>query len=576
VAGIAGWIALARGAGDESLLGPMLGALEHRGIGGLVGYVERDRKRQAVLGASLHDPAAQIALVLDGTIANARELRARLAGHGFKFGGESAEEVLLRAYQYWDKDLVKQLRGAFAFAIWDARKDRLLIARDRFGEKPLYLHEKSDALYFASEVKSLLHAKIPAQVDLSSLRDCLAYRYVPGPRTLFAGIRKLQPGSYGLWQHGKLHEVRYWVAPDRAPYVKKRNRRPLEGFLASLEEAVALHPAEGILLSGGLDSAVLLALASARGGKPKTFSLGFEGDKTSELPGAAQAAMHFGAVHHEIVMAPHELLSHLEYMISCRDAPLSRASDLAVCRLATEAGRRVKSVLTGDGCDEVLGGYRRYVAQVVCGGVDAFPARLLAPLVSAGRFDTAAAPLKLNGYCNHLLSQPVQARVPAADVERNTSALRRALYMDQTSWLPDQLLERNDRAATGAALEARMPFLDHRLAEYVSGLPDEQRVRRLTTKWILREAARRLLPAPLARRAKAGWRLDVGGWLRNDLRDFTLEHLQGRASATRQYYDAAALDLVLDEHLKGRKNHETLLWMLLNIEIWHRTYAPAR
>jgi asparagine synthase (glutamine-hydrolysing) len=553
MAGIAGWIALARSAADENALGPMLGALEHRGIGELVGYVEQDRKRQAVLGVSLRDPAAHIALVLDGAIANARELRARLLGHGFKFAGESSEEVLLRAYQYWDKDVVKQLRGAFAFVIWDARKDRLLMARDRFGERPLYLHPKDGILRFASEVKALL--KVPCvekRVDLSAVRDCVTYRYVPGPRTLFAGIRKLQPGSYGLWQYGKLHEVRYWTAPDRAPYVKRRNDGALEGFLASLEEAVALHPAEGILLSGGLDSAVLLALASAGQAKPKTFSLGFEGDKASELPHAAQVAKHFGAEHHEMVVAPAELMAHLEYLVSCRDAPVSRPSDLAVCRLASEAGRSAKTLLTGDGCDEVLGGYRRYVGQPASSDAEALPARLLEPLAGESA-----------------------ERTKQDDIDARTSPLRRALYRDQTTWLPDELLERNDRVAAAASVEARLPFLDHRIAEYVSGLPDEQRVRGLTTKWILREAGRRLLPAPLRKRVHADWRLDVAGWLRGELRDFTLDHLQAASSATRHYYDAATLERVLEDHLKGKKNHESLLWTLLNIEIWHRTYSPA-
>jgi asparagine synthase (glutamine-hydrolysing) len=552
MAGIAGWIAAARSAADENALGPMLGALEHRGIAGLVGYVEHDRKRQAVLGVSLRDPAAQIALVLDGTIVNAGELRKRLVGHGFKFAGESAQEVLLRAYQYWDKDLVKQLRGAFAFVIWDARKDRLLIARDRFGEKPLYLHERDGILFFASEVKALLKVpKLEKRVDLSAVRDCLAHRYVPGPRTLFAGIRKLQPGSYGLWQYGKLHEVRYWVPPDRAPYVKRKNDRALEGFLASLEEAVALHPAEGIVLSGGLDSALLLALASARGAKPKTFSLCLEGDKAGGLPQAAQAAKHFGAAHHEIVVPPAELVSHLEYLVSCRDAPVSRPADLAVCRLASEAGRSVKTLLTSDGCDEVIGGERPYVAHAGPGH-EAVPPGLFAPLA------------KESGGADR-----------QSDIEPSTSPLRRALYMKQTTWLPDELLERNDRVAAAASVEAHMPFLDHRVAEYVSALPDGQRVQGLTTRCVLREAGRLLVPAPLRRRTNAGWHFDVAGWLRNELRDFTREHLQGRSSATRQYYDAAALDRLFDEHLKGKRNHEKLLWTLLNIEIWHRTYAPG-
>jgi asparagine synthase (glutamine-hydrolysing) len=548
MAGIAGWIAPAGRAGDENALGPMAGALAHRTQAGeiLSGVVDSDARRQLVLGATLCDEPAAVSLVLDGSIVNAAELRAELTKRGYGFKSSSCEEVLLRAYQDWDKDVVKHLRGAFAFAIWDARKDRLLVARDRFGEKPLYLHEQHGAVYFASEIKALLKAGIAAKADPAAIRDYLAHRYVPGPRTLFAGVRKLPPATYALWQFGKLREVRYWIAPDRNPYAKNgTNAQPVEGFLHSLEEAVKPHRASGIFLSGGLDSGVLAALMSREGAKPRTFSLGFEGDKRSELPHAAALAKHFGTVHQEIVIAPRELLPNLAKLVAYRDAPVSRPSDLAVHRLATEAARVVKTVVTGDGCDEVLGGYRRYVAQM-----NHVPARLFAPLASGGR--------------------PIPS-----DVDERNSTLRRALYIDQTSSLPDQLLERNDRATMAASLQARMPFLDHRIAEYVSALPDEQRVRGFTTKRILRQAARRLMPAPLARRPKGGWRLDVASWLRNDLREFTLEQLQGRSSVTRQYYDAATLDQVLDEHLKGKKNYETLLWTLLNIEIWHRTYTPG-
>jgi asparagine synthase (glutamine-hydrolysing) len=577
MAGIAGWVEPARRAGDEAALGPMLGALAHRGMEGLCGYVDRGERHQAVLGASLCDRPSRIALVLDGTLVNAGELRAQLAAHGFRFAGQSGEEVLLRAYQYWDRDAMKKLRGAFALALWDARKDRLLLARDRFGEKPLYLHQKNGALYFASEAKALLRAGVAAKVDLSAVSDCLAYRYVPGPRTLFAGIRKLAPASYALWQSGKLHEARYWIAPDRNRYAgRDAPADAAAGLLACLEEAVKLQRASGVLLSGGLDSAVLLALMCKSGGAaPATFSLGLEGDRASELPRAAALARHFGTAHQEIVVAPRELAATLPRLVACRDAPVPRASDLAVHRLASEAAARgAKTVLSGDGCDEIVGGYRRYVADRICGGVQAFPARLFAPLVSGGRFDRAAAPLKLNGW-RHRFSTLEESAGVALDADPRASRLRRALYADQMRWLPDHLLERNDRAAAAASLDARMPFLDHRVAEYVSTLPDDQRVRGLTTKWILRTAARKLIPAPLARLRKGGWRIDVGGWLRNDLRDFTLEHLRAASSVTRCYYDPAALDRVLDEHLKGSRNHETLIWTLLNIEIWHRSYKPG-
>jgi asparagine synthase (glutamine-hydrolysing) len=548
MAGIAGWIAPARRARDEHALGPMAEALAHRAQAGetLTGVIDVNAHRQAVLAAMLHDETSGLAVALDGAISNVGELRSELARRGHRFAGQTPQEVLLRAYQDWDKDAVRHLHGAFAFAIWDARKDRLMLARDRFGEKPLHLYERDGALYFASEPKALLRAGIEAKADPDAIRDYLAHRYVPGSRTLFAGIRKLAPATYALWQFGKLREVRYWTAPDRQPYAKNGRRGDaVEGFLHALDEVVKPHAGSAIFLSGGIDSAVLAALMSRDGAKPRSFSLGFEGDKQSELPQAAQLAGHFGIAHHEIIIAPRELLPNLTKLIAHRDAPLARPSDLAVHKLAVESSKVVKSVVTGDGCDEVLGGYRRYVAQV-----NGVPERLFAPLIRGER--------------------PV-----ASDADRKASPLRRALYLDQTGPLPDQLLERTDRATMAASLQARMPFLDHRIAEYVSALPDEQRVRGLTTKWILREAGNRLIPAPLRRRPKGGWRLDVAGWLRNDLRDFTLEHLQAGSSVTRRYYDPASLDRVLAEHLKGKKNYETLLWTLLNIEIWHRTYTPG-
>ena len=570
MAGIAGWIGPSR---DETVLVDMAGALAHRTQPGetVSGVIDSGRQRSLAMAATLCDKPSGIALVLDGLLANATELRAELARRGFAFKGDSAAEVLLRAYQDSDKDLVKRLRGAFAFAIWDSRKERLMLARDRFGEKPLYLAERDGAVYFASEPKALLKAGIDPQADPGALWECLAHRYVPGPRTLFAGIRKLAPASYVMWQFGKLREVRYWSAPDRNPHVDGAAvRDPVAGFLSSLEQAVTPHAGGALLLSGGIDSAVLAALMSRGGTKSRSFSLGFEGDKASELPQASALAKHYGMQHHEVLIAPRELLSSLPRLVAQRDAPLARASDLAVHRLAAEAARITKTVVTGDGSDEILGGYRRYVAEM-----HHVPKRLFAPLVSAGRFDTAAAEVKLNGWRHKLSAGETRGHSTPPDPDFENSALRRALYRDQTSWLPDQLLESVERASAAVSLHTALPFLDHRLAEYVSALPDAVRVRGLTTKWILREAAKTLLPAQLQRRPKGGWRLDVASWLRNDLREFTLDHLRGPSCVTRRYYDAATLDRVLDDHLQQKKNYETLLWTLLNIEIWHRTYSPG-
>jgi asparagine synthase (glutamine-hydrolysing) len=594
--GIAGWISNAN-APEESVLGAMLGSLAHRNgeEERMCAVIDRNRKREVVLGASLCDAGSRVSLALDGAILNARSLRAELEKRNYPFKARTDAELVLRAYQHWDKDLLKHLRGPFALALWDGRKDRLLLARDRFGEKPLYLHERGGALYFASEAKALL--KTPGfrtEVDLQAMWDCVSYRYVPGPRTLFSGVRKLPPATYALWTMGRLQEVRYWFPPDRDPRAPAQTQPSTAGFVSQLEEAVNLRaPGSGVFLSGGLDSAAMVAVLSRQGGV-RTFTLGFEGaaQKEGELAPAAEIAKHFATDHAEVVVAPRDLIPALAGLVAGRDAPVSRPSELAIHHLSAVAARSVKTVLTGDGCDEVLGGYRRHVAERFAWGFCSFPGTLalLSPLLRTVQLRTAVASLRMgdwreryvrwngtgiqDGFLNFDAAKKKENRiVPPFDANPRTSALRRALYFDQMSWLPDELLERNDRAAAG--LQLRMPFLDHQLVQYISALPDDQRVRGLATKWILRQAGKELIPGALARRRKAGFRMPIRDWLRNDLRDTLLDHLKSGASRTRKYYDAAILDRMLDEHLEGKSNHELPLWTLLNLEIWHRQYAPA-
>jgi len=535
--GLAGWVAVPRRAiADElheSALAGMLQRIAHRFAREteLHAVAERGAREQVVLAATLHDAAAGISLALDGAIDNAAELRALLAKKGYGFTKENDAEVLLRAYQHWDKDALKQLRGAFAFALWDGRKERLLLARDRFGSKPLYLHERDGRLAFASEPKALLRLPgIEARVDEEALRQCLVRGSVAGPRTLFEGIRKLAPASYLLWQLGSAREARYWTPPDGEPAPAARavdEGEAVDAWLAALEEAVRLEAVEGtgLFLSGGLDSAVLGALMAKKGGTLRTFSLGFDGDKASELAAAAQAAKHLGATHHEIVAAPGDLPALLERLVRQRDAPLGRPSDLAVHLLSVEAARSVPCALTGEGCDEILGGYRRYIMRSMFG--------------------------QMRGA----------TRTP----------LRRLLYEDQTGPVPDELLERADRLGAAAGVELRAPYLDHRLAERISAGPDELRVRGLSTKWILRRAAERLLPPALRKRPKRGFRPPVAEWLRGGLRPALEAGLRGADSAMRERCGGAAIDKLLDEHLNSKKNRAASLWTLLNLETWHRT-----
>jgi len=595
---IAGWVSSA--VKEEAELTPMLEALAHRAasrtaqgaVAELSGFVDRRANCQVVMGASLYDAQARIAVVLDGAIANRDELRAWLAKRSYAFSARTDAEVLLRAYQYWDKDAIKHLRGAFAFALWDGRRERLLLARDRFGEKPLYLRQAGDTLYFASEPKALATAN--AEVDLEAVWEHLACRYVPGPRTLVKGIRKLPPASYALWHFRKLRETHYWTPPDRAPHFEDRVLEdPVAGFIERLDEAVKLSLPGGVFLSGGIDSAAIVALATKQGARVATFSAGFAGDKASELPAAAQAAKHFGTEHYELTISPRDLIDRLPRLVAMRDAPLSRPSDVALHLLAAHAARVTPVVLTGEGGDEVLGGYRRHAAERFAWAFRGLPTvlALFSPLTSGSpRLRAAAASLPLEDWrerslrWNGGLTRDERERLSISGGQNSlflegisadpaASQLRRALYFEQMSSLPDNLLERADRMTMAASVEARAPFLDHRLAEYVSALPDDARVRGVSTKWILRSALSRLVPAGALSLRKGGWL--PGGSLRGELSGVARDHLTGPASLTRAYYEPKVLDRVLDEHDKGRKGHEELLWTLLNLEIWHRTQSAA-
>jgi asparagine synthase (glutamine-hydrolysing) len=549
--GLAGW-ASSQAAPEPGALAPMVEALAHRNEGdSLCALIDRGPRRALVMTASLSDAPSGIAVALDGAILNADELRAQLSRRGHAFEGTGDAELLLRAYQHWDKELLKQLRGAFAFVLWDAAKQRLMLARDRFGQKPLYLLQAGATLYFASEVRALVAAPgVKAEVDLAAVGDYLALRYVRGPRTLVAGVRKLAPGSYALWQFGNLRELRYWNPPDGDALVHSRpGGEPVEAFIEKLDEAVGLAmrgpDKVGALLSGGYDSAAIVALMTRHGEAVATYCAGFAEDERSELAAAAKLARHFGTRHHEIVLHRRDVLADLPRLVASRDAPFSRPADIALHLLAREAAREVKIALSGDGGDEVLGGYRRHTFL-----------RGFAP-----------RPPRPGG----LFVIPVAQAADDFHPDGRTTALRCILYYEQVGWLPDNLLERSERMTMAASLELRTPFLDHRLAEYVSTLPDALRVRGLSTKRILRAADRRLLADAALQPRKAGFRIPLGDLLRDERREL-LDYLRGPGCATRGYYDGAKLDRLLDEHLAGRRNHEDILWTLLNLEIWHRTH----
>jgi asparagine synthase (glutamine-hydrolysing) len=627
--GIAGTIAPPHSGIDRAAVERMLASLAHRGPDGdgLEEFFTRagervmlGHRRLAIIDPvggkqPMVDRAAGIAITFNGEIYNFRELRARLEARGAKFVLDSDTEVLLKAYEVWGEKCVEELRGMFAFAIWDTGRQSLFLARDRFGEKPLFIREDGGSFCFASEIKALLQLPLPRPaVDESAVWDYLAFRYVPGPKTLLQGIRKLAPGTCATWHAGKVTERRYWSAPDREQGARHEAREVSERdlvqeFLGKLDEAVKLQMVSdvpfGAFLSGGLDSSTIVALMTRHGSHVKTFSVGFGGPEAaySELGYAGVVARHFDTDHHELVVNPDDLVSRLPALVGFRDAPVTEPSDIPIYMLSKEASKSVKMVLTGEGSDEILGGYPKHVFERFAQGYQQLVPgyvrhKLIEPLTQSlpygfRRAKTAITNLNIEdwperyarwfGACNNSEREKLTTlrvnghafggHVPPFDGDPEASTLRRILYADQTSWLPDNLLERGDRMTMAASIESRVPFLDHELAGFVSGLPDRYRVKGLKTKWILRQAGRSLIPDAILERPKVGFRVPVNKWFQGPLKDYLRDHLQGAGSTTRRYYDGQVLDRILDDHIDGKQNHEKLLWALLNLEIWQRQYA---
>lgn len=623
--GIAGLIVKQKVQDTFAILRRMTSSISHRGPDD-EGFFEahtRDSRHFIGLGhrrlsiidlGTGHQPIGNedgsVQIVFNGEIYNFEELRNDLIARGHSFATASDTETIVHAYEEFGEACVEKFRGMFAFAIWDSAQEKLFLARDRFGKKPLFIYEQDGNLLFASEIKSLLaFPGVRPEVDRDAVWDYLAYRYVPGPATLFSGIRKLPPGSIAVWEKGELRERCYYTPPDKQPWGgQAAPSDPVGRFLELLDESVNIRMVSdvpfGAFLSGGIDSSAVVGLMARHSSLPvKTFSVGFAEAQYSELGYAAVIARQFGTEHHELTVSQDHLMDELPALVRFRDAPVAEPSDIPIYLLSKEARRSVKMVLTGEGSDEFLGGYPKHVYERYAAGYQMLPGALrhglVEPLVHAlpyrfRRAKTAIVNLGLEdrqdrmprwfGALSGKERDELVAFRPAGgrssgvqfDTPTENSALRRILYFDQTSWLPDNLLERGDRMTMAASIEARMPFMDHELAAYVSSLPDSYRVRGRQTKWILREAMKRLLPAAILERPKVGFRVPVNEWFRGPMRDYLYDHLTGKDSLTVQYYRRDVLERVLIEHVNGRQNYEKLLWTLLNLEIWHRQYLGEK
>jgi asparagine synthase (glutamine-hydrolysing) len=623
--GIAGLLAPSSLGRVSSVLKSMAGAIAHRGPDDEGFFVKElntcdltvglAHRRLSIIDLDAgHQPIGNedgsIQVVFNGEIYNYQLLRKELIGLGHQFKTASDTETIVHAYEEYGDQCVEHFRGMFSFAIWDSTRERLFLARDRFGKKPLFYCKTGNSFLFASEIKSILQfPDIKKTVNRDAVWEYLSYRYVPGPNTLFQDIKKLQPGSCLVWEKGELTNWSYYTPPDCFNLnVDTALGDVVGGFLDKLDEAVRIRMVSdvpfGAFLSGGIDSSAIVALMSRYSEFPvKTFSVGFSESKYSELGYAKTIADQFKTEHYELKVSQDNLMDELPRLVRFRDAPISEPSDIPIYLLSKEARKTVKMVLTGEGSDEFLGGYPKHVFERYAGIYQLVPSilrsGLMEPLVQSlpyrfRRVKTAVHNLGLDDWqermagwfgamsskerellVGHRLGHMVNMESSSTNCKNDNTALRKILCFDQTSWLPDNLLERGDRMTMAASLEGRMPFMDHELSAYVSALPDNFRVRGSTTKWILREAMKRLLPLQILERPKVGFRVPVNEWFQGPMKDYLFDHLTSSSSCTSVYYNKVTLNKLLKEHVNGRQNHEKLLWSLLNLEIWHNEYNIA-
>ncbi|HWC89120.1 MAG TPA: asparagine synthase (glutamine-hydrolyzing), partial [Pirellulales bacterium] len=570
--------------------------------------------------AAGHQPMSNedgsIWLVFNGEIYNFQDLRRRLEGAGHQFRTRSDSEVLVHLYEDEGVDFLQHLNGMFALAIWDEPRARLLLARDRLGEKPLVYRHEPGRLLFASELKSLLAVPgLPRRVNPQALDEYLTYQYVPHPHSMLEGFAKLPPAHYALLEEGQLSIRRYW-SPDFRRQVDRPLSENIAELRALLTDAVRLRIQSdvpwGAFLSGGVDSSLIVGLMQQLAAAPvKTFSIGFAEPEYDESAYARQVAQRLGTEHYELRVGA-EQLAILPKLVWQLDEPLADSSAVATFLVARLARERVTVALTGDGGDELFAGYTRYRASRLAGWLDGLPrgVRRLAgaplwrhlernrpqrSLLRRGvRFGQALA---LSPQRRHvewvaifgesrraaLYSDEFLATLPGCDPaafyeaafarSAGRDATTRCTLADLETYLPCDLLAKVDLTSMANSLECRQPFLDHRIVELAAAMPLAHKLGWASGKRILRRAFADLMPAE---RPKRGFAVPLDHWFRGPLKSVLREVLLDPAALARGYFRSAAVERLIAQHESGAFDHSSRLWALLVLEWWHREWIDGR
>jgi asparagine synthase (glutamine-hydrolysing) len=609
---------------DRAGLDGMLETIWHRGPDDDGSYVVENvglgSRRLSIIDVAggkqpITNEEGSVVLVFNGEIYNYRELREQLRSRGHTFGTQSDTEVIVHLYEESGEDCVHALRGMFSFALWDTKLRKLLLVRDRLGIKPLYYADPGGRLVFGSEIKAILADRAATvEPNFEALANYLALKYVPAPQTMFEGISALPPGHLLTCDESGVKIRRYWDLTFAEEPAARGEEEYAEALAELLRDSVRAHLVSdvpfGAFLSGGVDSSTVVALMSEVLDEPvKTFSVGFAGDgaQYSELPYARRVAERYETDHHEVVVEAYHLVDLAEKVVWHLDQPIADDACLANYLVSELASRHVKMVLTGEGGDELFGGYARHAGEQLSGvfGAVPRPVRALA-LRAAGRVPGLRRPkLALYALCQpdeisrltnwfplfntdmraSLLGSAMRAHVADDSAHRvfaehledlqTRDPLSRMLYLDTKLWLPDDLLARGDKMSMAASLEARVPLLDHHVVEFAATVPSRLKVNRLARKYLLKKVSRPLLPAEVIDRKKQGFPMPMSVWFRGPAREFARDLLSAETVGRRGLFEPAYVERLLREHDSGFADNGSLLWGLVSVELWHRLFIDT-
>jgi asparagine synthase (glutamine-hydrolysing) len=565
----------------------------------------------------VHNEDGTIQAVFNGEIYNFRELRAELEELGHRFYTSSDTEVIVHGYEEWGDACFARMDGMFGIALWDTRARSLVLARDRFGEKPLFYTELSNGtpepqLVFASELKSLL--QVPGfrrRVSPDAVRAYVCFGYVPTPGSIFEGVHKLPPGHLLRFADGKTTVTRYYeleLRPKHALTEVDAERELLRLLDQAVSSRLVADVPFGAFLSGGIDSSVVVALMSRHLSQPvRTFSIGFEEPEFNELSDAKRVAHHLGTEHHELIVEP-DAVDLLQSLVWYLDEPFADSSAVPTYLVAKLAREHVKMVLTGDAGDETFAGYDRYLRYLDLQRLGAFKPAAAATVAVAGHLVPAARGFRLRRIAERLrqpfpdsyLSGVAVTRESVADdlfgeaiaaptngnghygglgsvasASEGLDALDRCVAIDFASYLPDDVLVKLDRMAMANSLEGRAPLLDHRVVEFGVRLPRELRIKGHRGKYLLRKVAAHLLPPEVLTKPKHGFSIPLAKWFRGPLAGLAADVLGSQAFIERGLIRPEAAQRYLKEHLDGRADYGELLWLVLSLELWARRYLDA-